>query len=55
MSHRLRNSLIGIAAGLGVAAVLVPSIAGGNARPDPGVERLLLHRAPGQQRVPGPR
>jgi len=54
MSRKLRNGLIGAAAGLGVAALLVPTIAGGNARPKPPTEVPLVARLTGAAEVPGP-
>ena len=52
MSRKLRNGLIGAAAGLGVAALLVPAVAGGNARPDPDFEVPLVARLTGAAEVP---
>ncbi len=54
MSRKLRNGLIGTAAGLGVAALLVPAVAGGNARPDPDVEKALVAHLSGGAEFPGP-
>jgi hypothetical protein len=54
MSRKLRNGLIGSAAGLAVAALLVPAVAGGNARPDPDVETALVAQLSGGAEFPGP-
>jgi hypothetical protein len=54
MSRKLRNGLIGTAAGLGVAALLVPVVAGGNARPPFEPEVPLLAQLTGGAEAPGP-
>lgn len=54
MARKLRNGLIGAGAGVLVAAVLVPTMAGGNARPTPGTETPLVAPLTGAAEVPGP-